>query len=334
MRNITDIFEAAASQTALNAKIKEICGEKGVYDTGLKAWVYEPVNPIYTIRVDKYSSLEEWENTEGEVAPVVYGLSLSNRGKCTIMFGDEYDFENRKFLTYKEIQTQPLKLRDYELQIDKRMLKGIVEAILNHKAGKNTYYSSQIDKTKTPKIPVVPFDPTGMAPGTKNPYTAYDTPAPNKPVKPAKPAKTETTTATPPEIFALRSQKKTKLNLIEQLPKSELLFANRIEWMKEWFSKNVKKDRYHNFKRIYLNQDNTSNNWNAWITEVFYDIKTKSLCLNVYVQEDSTDWDGTCDLWDFIWNKRAKMKRGTVNFTSDEVCSVVKEIYRAMIEYK
>jgi hypothetical protein len=322
MRNITDIFEAVASQTALGAKIKEICGEKGVYDARLKAWVYEPVNPIYVIR----------ENTEGEVAPVVYGLSLSNRGKCTIMFGDEYDFENRKFLTYKEIQSQPLKLRDYEIQIDKKTLKEIVEAILNHKAGKNTYYSDSIDKAKNPPIKVIPFDPTGTASRTKNPYSQTDTPAPAKPVKTEKP---ETTTMTPPEIFALKAHKKTKLKLIEQLPMSELLSGNHIEWMKEWFRKNVPTDNYLPQKGIFLDKDKTSNNWNACVTEVFYDIKTKRMCIDLYVQGDSTDWTEYYDLWDFIRNNKAKLQRGgTIKFSKDEVASVVREIYKAMVNLK
>jgi hypothetical protein len=59
------------------------------------------------------------------------------------------------------------------------------------------------------------------------------------------------------------------------------------------------------------------------------------MCIDLYVQGDSTDWTEYYDLWDFIRNNKAKLQRGgTIKFSKDEVASVVREIYKAMVNLK
>jgi hypothetical protein len=127
MRNITDIFEAVASQTALGAKIKEICSSMGTYDDERKAWIYEPDKPIWRKQSHR-------DARAVRTRPIVKGLIMNDKGACGFIFGNALEEEDECLKTVAGLEKDPvLYFMESDTPLTKDDVKEIIDSVLNYK---------------------------------------------------------------------------------------------------------------------------------------------------------------------------------------------------------
>lgn len=297
MKNIYAIYEAASSEAALDAKIREICGKAGVYDRALEAWVYAPAYSIFFLN-DAQKKLSEAELAAWDKAvlwhdPRVRGLVLYKSGACGVMFADSYDIKNWDILSYGEILSRPVRLPGFEFKIAKPMLKEMIGAILTHKPEKNIYSSPTVEKSKKPEGP-------GLSDGM---------PA-RKLLK-----------------SGLRGEK--AMIVINAMTDAQALDITQRE-LAEWMKANLKEfdpKWWPGRRRVIPGRPYPGNNWNSAISgmklladgKIWFDVE------RLGISSDSSDEDS-------YENTVMRKRPCGARYTEEEIADVMRAMYKAMLK--